>query len=235
MVAAESSASHARGGSRLRGCFVTATDTGVGKTVLSAALVAALRASGEDVHVRKPVVTGLDEPPPFDHELLASVSGESAETVSPARYGPPVSPHLAAQLAGHQLDVPALIADVRAAGAPVIVEGIGGLLVPLADGWDVRRLASELGLGVVVAARPGVGTISHTLLTLESARSGGLDVRAVVLTPWPAEAGTVERSNLETIARLGEVEVATLPLLRELTPAVLAAAGAALPYPSWLA
>jgi len=232
---ADSSSPPAQDGSRIRGCFVTATDTGVGKTIVSAVLVAALRARGEDVHVRKPVVTGLDEPPPWDHELLASVSGESAETVSPARYGPPVSPHLAAQLAGHPLDILALIADVRAAGAPVIVEGIGGLLVPLADDWDVRRLASELGLGVVVAARPGVGTISHTLLTLESARSGGLDVRAVVLTPWPAEAGTVERSNLETIARLGEVEVATLPPLRELTPAVLAAAGAALPYPSWLA
>ena len=235
MAAADSSPSRARDASRLRGCFVTATDTGVGKTILSAALVAALRANGEDVHVRKPVVTGLDEPPPWDHELLASVSGESAETVSPARYGPPVSPHLAAQLAGAPLDVPALIADVRTAGAPVIVEGIGGLLVPFAEGWDVRRLARELGLGVLVAARPGVGTISHTLLTLEAARAVGLDVRAVVLTPWPTDAGTVERSNSETIARLGEVEVATLPLLRELTPTALAAAGAALPYAAWLA
>jgi len=219
----------------MRGCFVTATDTGVGKTILSAVLVAALGAGGVDVHVRKPVVTGLDEPPPWDHELLASISGESAETVSPARYGPPVSPHLAAELAGRPLDVAALIADVRAAGAPVIVEGIGGLLVPLADGWDLRRLASELGLGVVIAARPGVGTISHTLLTLEAARSAGLDVRAVVLTPWPHDAGTVEHSNAETIARRGEVEVATLPLLPELTPAALAAAGAALPYAAWLA
>jgi dethiobiotin synthetase len=219
----------------MRGCFVTATDTGVGKTILTAALVAALRAGGENVHVRKPVVTGLDEPPPWDHELLASISGESAETVSPARYGPPVSPHLAAELAGRPLDVAALIADVRAAGAPVIVEGIGGLLVPLADGWDLRRLASELGLGVVIAARPGVGTISHTLLTLEAARSAGLDVRAVVLTPWPHDAGTVEHSNAETIALRGEVEVATLPLLHELTPAALAAAGAALPYAAWLA
>ena len=233
MAAADSSP--ARDAGRLRGCFVTATDTGVGKTILSAALAAALRASGADVHVRKPVVTGLDEPPPWDHELLASVSGESAETVSPARYGPPVSPHLAAELAGHSLDVPALIADVRAAGAPVIVEGIGGLLVPFADGWDVRRLASELGLGVLIAARPGVGTISHTLLTLEAARSAGLDVRAVVLTPWPPDAGTIERSNLETIARLGVIEVATLPLLSDLTPAALAAAGAALPYAAWLA
>jgi len=218
----------------LRGCFVTATDTGVGKTVLAAALVAALRARGEPVHARKPVVTGLDDGPPLDHELLAAVSGEQPQAVSPARYGPAVSPHLAAQLAGHEIDVAELIADVRAAGEPVIVEGIGGLLVPLAEGWDVRRLARELGLGVVIAARPGLGTINHTLLTLEAARAARLDVRAVVLTPWPAQAGAIERSNHATIERLGEVEVATLAQLSELSAPALAAAGAALPYERWL-
>jgi dethiobiotin synthetase len=218
----------------MRGCFVTATDTGVGKTILAAALIAALRARGVAAHARKPVVTGVEAGPPLDHELLAMVSGEQPETVSPARYGPPVSPHLAAALAGHELDVPALVADVRAAGSPVIVEGIGGLLVPLAEGWDVRRLARELGLGVVIAARPGLGTISHTLLTLEAARSAQLDVRAVVLTPWPGDPGEIERSNLATIERLGKVQVATLPLLEELSADALAAAGAALPYESWV-
>jgi dethiobiotin synthetase len=218
----------------LRGCFVTATDTGVGKTILSAALVAALRAKGLPVHARKPVMTGLEDGPPLDHELLASASGEPATAVSPWRYGPAVSPHLAAELAGEQLDVDALIADVRAAGEPVIVEGIGGLLVPLAQDWDVRRLARELGLGVVIAARPGLGTINHTLLTLEAARMAALDVRAVVLTPWPADPGPIERSNAATIERLGGVAVATLPALAEISAATLAAAGAALPYESWL-
>jgi dethiobiotin synthetase len=210
----------------LRGCFVTATDTGVGKTILAAALVGALRARGEQVHARKPVMTGLDDGPPLDHELLAMVSGERPASVSPARYGPAVSPHLAAALAGQQLDVAALIADIRAAGSPVIVEGIGGLLVPLSDGWDVRRLARELDLGVVIAARPG--------LTLEAARSAQLDVRAVVLTPWPGDPSTIERSNRATIERLGKVEVAALPALSKLTASALAAAGAALPYDSWL-
>lgn len=218
----------------LRGCFVTATDTGVGKTILSAALVAALRAKGLPVHARKPVVTGLQDGPPLDHELLASVSGEPPTAVSPWRYLPAVSPHLAAELAGEQIDVAALIADVRAAGEPVIVEGIGGLLVPLAQDWDVRRLARELGLGVVIAARPGLGTINHTLLTLEAARTAALDVRAVVLTPWPADPGQIERSNAATIERLGAVAVATLPALAELSAATLAAAGAALPYETWL-
>ncbi len=217
-----------------RGLFVTATDTGVGKTVLAAALVAALRASGAHVHVRKPVVTGLDDDPPLDHELLAAQSGEEPEVVSPVRYRPPVSPHLAAELAGEAIDVGALIADVRAAGSPVIVEGIGGLLVPLAEGWDVRRLAAELGLPVLIAARPGLGTINHTLLTLAAAREGGLDVRAVVLTPWPAAPSEIERSNLATIARIGGIEVATLAALAELSTPALAAAGAALPYERWL-
>ncbi len=203
----------------LRGCFVTATDTGVGKTVLAGALVASLRARGADVRARKPVITGLDEPDdrsaPRDHELLAALSGEQPEIVSAARYGPAVSPHLAAELAGHAIDVGALLDGLRGAG-PLIVEGIGGLLVPLAEGWDVRRLARELRLGVVVAARPGLGTINHTLLTIEAARAADLDLRAVVLTPWPAEPGVLERSNLTTIERLGEIEVATLATVPEI-------------------
>ena len=222
----------------MRGCFVTATDTGVGKTILSAALVASLRRRGAAVSARKPVITGIDDPDPggrrADHELLAALTGERPQTVSPARYGPPVAPHLAAELAGRPIDVPALIDDVRAAGAPVIVEGIGGLLVPLAAAWDVRALARELGLGVVVAARPGLGTINHTLLTIEAARAGGLDLRAVVLTPWPASAGAIERSNRETLERLGEIEVAALATLATLSAEALAAAGDALPYERWL-
>jgi len=217
-----------------RGCFVTATDTGVGKTILCAALVASLRAAGEPVRARKPVLTGLDEDGPADHELLASVSGERPEEVAPLRYGPAVSPHLAAALERRPIDVTGLAALIDGPG-PVIVEGIGGLLVPLASGWDVRALARELGLGVLVAARPGLGTINHTLLTLEAARAGGLDIRAVVLTPWPAQPTVLERSNRETIETLGGVEVATLPTVAPLTPAALAAAGDALHYERWLA
>jgi len=219
--------------SERRGCFVTATDTGVGKTVLCAALVASLRARGVPVRARKPVLTGLDEPGPADHELLASVSGERPEEVAPLRFGPAVSPHLAAELAGVAIDVAALAAAVRGPGT-TIVEGVGGLLVPLAPAWDVRALARELGLGVLVAARPGLGTINHTLLTLEAARAGGLDVRAVVLTPWPERPSALERSNRETIAALGGVEVATLAATA-LSAAALAAAGDALPYEPWLA
>jgi dethiobiotin synthetase len=86
----------------------------------------------------------------------------------------------------------------------------------------------------VIAARAGLGTINHTLLTLRAARAGGLDVRAVVLTPWPERPGVIERSNLETIARLGDVEVARLAFVAGPERAALAAAGGELPWRRWL-
>ena len=113
-----------------------------------------------------------------------------------------------------------------------MVEGVGGLLVPLSDEHDIRDLAVALGLPLVIAARPGLGTINHSLLTIEAARAAGLDVRAVILTPWPDEPSVMERSNRDTIARRGAVEVATLRRVRDEDD--LAAAGATLPWADWL-
>ena len=173
----------------MRGLFVTGTDTAAGKTVLSACLLAAMHADGERARACKPVLTGLDtpqggtgEPPPAgwpaDDELLAAVTGVERHEVSPLRFGAPASPHLAAELAGETIDPRDLLARTRAAvaGASVaVVEGVGGLLVPLSEGYLVRDLAVELGLPLLVAARPGLGTINHTLLTIEAARAAGLD------------------------------------------------------------
>jgi dethiobiotin synthetase len=201
--------------------------------VVAAALAAALRVDGVDVAAFKPAVTGVDEPEPGvppDHELLAAASGRPVDEVAPHRFGPAVSPHLAAQLAGTALEPAALLAAARALRADVVVvEGVGGLLVPLTLGYTIRDFAVDLGWPVIIAARPGLGTINHSLLTIEAARAAGLDVRAVVLTPWPADPGVLERSNVEAIARLGRVEVAMLPFVDD-----LARAGAALPYKRWL-
>jgi dethiobiotin synthetase len=225
----------------LRGCFVTGTDTGVGKTVLTAAVVASLRAGGVAVRALKPVVTGLDQPPDpewrHDHELLGRIAGCAPEQVVLSSYGPPVSPHLAAELAGGGLGLPELVARIRAAVSPgetLVIEGVGGLLVPLDRRSCVRDLARAVGLPLLVAARPGLGTINHTRLTLEAARAAGLDVAGVVLTPWPDEPGAIERSNLDTIERLGEVEVGTLATVGEPTPELLAAAADGLPLERWL-
>jgi dethiobiotin synthetase len=227
----------------IRGLFVTGTDTGVGKTVVAGAIVAALRARGERVAAQKPVVTGLDEPAepgwPRDHELLAAAAGASAEAVAPHLFGPPVSPHLAAELAGVELDLDAMVVAASAAAAEVdagvlVVEGVGGLLVPLTRENTVRDLAVALGFPLLVAARPGLGTINHSLLTLEAARAAELEVAGVVMTPWPAEPSDMEESNRATVARLGAVAVATLPSLPDGSPASLAAGGERLPIAEWL-
>jgi dethiobiotin synthetase len=225
----------------MQGCFVTGTDTGVGKTVLSAAIVAALRAQGSDAVGLKPVVTGTDDPPPApwpaDHELLAMVSELPVEQINFSAYGPAVSPHLAAELSGRPVERAALVAAIRRTGAEhefVVVEGVGGLLVPLGAGYGVRELAGELGLALVLVARPGLGTINHTLLTLEVARGSGLDVAGVVLNPWPADPNPMQLSNRDTIAQLGEVTVTTFPRVASPDPAALAGAGAALARSAWL-
>lgn len=227
----------------MHGLFVTGTDTGVGKTVVAGAIVAALRERGRRVAAYKPVVTGIDEARepgwPRDHELLAAAAGASAEAVAPLTFGPPVSPHLAAELAGVELDLDAMVVAASAAAAEadadvLVVEGVGGLLVPVTAERTVRDLAVALGFPVVVAARPGLGTISHSLLTLESARSAGLTVAGVVMTPWPEQPNVMERSNRATVARLGAVDVAALGLLPDGSPPSLAAGGAQLPLDEWL-
>jgi dethiobiotin synthetase len=209
------------GDGRPRGLFVTGTDTEVGKTVVASAIAATLAAGGERVSVFKPVVTGLDQPEDglaADHERLraAARSEQPPGDVAPYRFGPPVSPHLAAAAIGERVDPYRLRAAARRAvggGDVLVAEGVGGLLVPLSGDYLVRDLAADLGMPIVVAARPGLGTISHTLMTIECARVAGLEVAGVVLTPWPAQAGEMERSNRETIARLGRVDVETLPAL----------------------
>jgi dethiobiotin synthetase len=223
----------------LRGLFVSGTDTEAGKSVVAAAICASLAAQGERVGAFKPVVTGLDEPVgywPRDHELLAAAAGseQAPGDVAPYRFGPAVSPHLAAEDAGEAIDPVRVESAARAIGDGtdvLVVEGVGGLMVPLTPGYLVRDLAVALALPLVVAARPGLGTINHCLLTLEAARAAGLRVAAVVMSPWPEEPSAMEASNRETVQRLGGVPVAGLPAT---TPEDLSAAGAALRAADWL-
>jgi dethiobiotin synthetase len=216
----------------VRGVFVTGTDTGVGKSVLAAAILAA---GDEPAAALKPVVTGVDDPPgewPHDHVLLARATGgrQSPEEVAPYRFGPPVSPHYAAELAGEAIE-PVRILDAARAHELLVCEGVGGLMVPITTGYLVRDLAVDLSLPVLIAARTGLGTINHTLLTIAAARAAGLSVAAVVMTPWPVEPEPIELSNRETIERLGGVAVHGLP---PTDPDSLADAGRSLPLSDWL-
>jgi len=207
-----------QGGADTPGVFVTGTSTEVGKTVVAAVIARTLAAEGKRVAVFKPAVTGLEEEGETDHALLrrASGSNQSDEQIAPYRYQPPASPHLAAALAGEEINPERLRQAAREAakGADAIVcEGVGGLLVPLSPTYLVRDLAVDLGYPLVLVASPGLGTINHTLLTLESARAAGLEVAAVVLNPWPEQPSEIERDNRKTIAELGGVHVETLPSL----------------------
>jgi dethiobiotin synthetase len=206
----------------MRAIFITGTGTEVGKTVVAAAVARTHLAAGERVAVFKPAVSGLDEYEPGgplpDHDLLrlAAGSAQSDDEIAPYRYGPAVSPHLAAELAGSEIDPARLRAAAEAAAgtADVLVcEGVGGFTVPLTLGYSVRDFARDIGAPVGIAASAGLGTINHALLTIESVRSVGLEVAAVVLTPWPSEPGVLERSNREAIERLGRVRVEVLPHL----------------------
>lgn len=199
-----------------QGIFVTGTGTEVGKTVVAATVARAFAGQGKKVAVFKPAVTGLDEGVETDHALLRRASGsdQGDKEIAPYRYGPPASPHLAAALAGEEIDPARLreAAATAAAGADAIVcEGVGGLLVPLSPAYLVRDLAVDLGYPLIVVASPGLGTINHTMLTVEAARAAGLEVAAIVLTPWPEEPTEIERSNRETLAVLAGAPVLTLP------------------------
>jgi dethiobiotin synthetase len=198
----------------LNGIFVTGTGTEVGKTVVAAAIAHSLTRVDRRVTVFKPAVSGLDEEGEPDHALLrrAAGSGQSDDEIAPYRYGPPVSPHLAAEMAGEEIDPERLLTaahDAAAAGF-LVCEGVGGFLVPLALRYLVRDFARDLGLPVAIAASPGLGTINHTQLTIESVRDAGLDPVAVVLTPWPVSPSAMEMSNRATIERLEDIRVETL-------------------------
>ena len=193
----------------MRGVFVTGTDTGAGKTVVAAAICAALAARGERVSAFKPAVTGLDDPPgewPMDHELLGGVTGQDPAVVAPYTFGPAVSPHWAAELAGQAIEPERLVAAARAATGFVVCEGVGGLLVPLTPGYSVRDLAVDLALPVVIAARAGLGTINHTLLTVNALRAAGVAVAGVVINRYPAQAADLAaETNPRAIEKWGRV------------------------------
>jgi dethiobiotin synthetase len=168
----------------MRGIFVTGTGPEVGKTVVAAALAIAARRAGERVAVFKPAVSGLVDFPPRpetweaapelpDHALLRLAAGSSQgdDEVAPHRFDPAVSPHLAAAIAGEPIDPDLLRRTALAATKRadlLICEGVGGFLVPLTPDYLVRDLARDLGLPMVIVAAPGLGTINHTLLTIEA-------------------------------------------------------------------
>ena len=195
----------------LEGFFVTGTDTNVGKTVVSAWLVGKLNAC-----YWKPVQAGTR--PETDSAIVRRLAGVPAERILPEAYvlPEPIAPHEAARRSGITIDMAKLVPP--ACGRPLVVEGAGGLMVPLTDDAYVIDLATELHLPVVLVSRSTLGTINHTLLSLEAIRRRGLPLAGVVIN------GPETPHNRAAIERYGQVEViAEIPWLDAVTPSILMA------------
>lgn len=215
----------------VRGVFVTGTDTGVGKTAVAGALAAALAARGVPVGVMKPVETGLApsarDAGRGDGAFLRACAGvaDPPSLVTPLCYEAPLAPAVASRLEGRANNPAADLASLDAAHRELaarhpflVVEGAGGLAVPLAGAFTMADLARRLGLPLLVVARPGLGTINHTVLTVAYARQKGVPVVGVVLNGLRAgAAGRAELTNPAAIEEQAAVPVlAVLPWDEEL-------------------
>jgi dethiobiotin synthase len=189
--------------------FITGTDTGVGKTVLSALLCAALDAS-----YWKPIQTGTEMD--SDSRTVKLLTGLSDERVLPEAYefAPAISPHLAARRAGERIDLAKIVLPTGV--GPLIVEGAGGVFVPVNEHELMVDAIRHLGLPVLLAARISLGTINHTTLSLAALRNAGIPVAGVVMI------GAPNAENRAAIEEYGRVRVVgEIPWLAELNRAVL--------------
>jgi dethiobiotin synthetase len=203
--------------------FVAGTDTGVGKTFITALLAKALVDQGVDVKVQKWVSTGnsnLSEDCVFIYELLENKSDETIHglqdiTVSRSDVAPyclpfPASPHLAAERAGVTIETEVIrdaFIRLESSCEILIVEGVGGVLVPLSRAMLLADLVADLKLPTLVVARSGLGTLNHTLLTLEALRHRNIQIVGVLLNSQGGEDSFIVRDNQRTIAEMGQVEV----------------------------
>jgi dethiobiotin synthetase len=200
----------------LAAVFVAGTQTEVGKTFVSAALLVALRRAGVPARYYKPVLTGgAPGDGASDPDLVAAAAGLSDDprTMAGVWFAEPASPHFAARLEGRAVDPAALAAEARrrAAHGPLVVEGCGGLAVPLTEeGFLVSDLAAAIGAPVVLVARTRLGAIHETLVTLEHARARHLSLAGIV---WNGYEGSArEDDTMATVERLaGAQRIAVLP------------------------
>ncbi len=203
----------------MTGVLVTGTDTGVGKTWVTCRIAEALRERGLRVGVMKPCETGMaggptpkEAPPGSDAEKLVRASGCEAPLadVLPYVFKLPAAPQVAALEEGMTVEfdvLEAAYARLREAHDVVLVEGAGGLLVPLAPGLDYVALADKLELEVLVVARTGLGTLNHTALTDRVLRNAGIAPKGIVLNSPRKPLGGNDRANLSALSSLVETPV----------------------------
>lgn len=198
---------------------VVGTGTAVGKTVVTAGLTGWLNEAGVDARAVKPAQTGY--PPDDDAAFVAEACGDPDAATCLRRLGPALAPRVAASEADEDLTYDPILEGCRAeveANEVAVVEGIGGLRVPLAGDREVADLFSDLGLPAIVVARSGLGTLNHTALTVEALETRGVETHAVVLNEYEG-ATLAERTNPDELERMTGVPVHTLPSLALDSPA----------------
>jgi dethiobiotin synthetase len=216
--------------------FVTGTDTEVGKTVVSGVLCVEALREGQSVRYCKPLQTGVgDDGRGADAAAVVSFVKRFAPDVPAApplpvgaieptpsaftahellRYPDPLAPAIAATQVGMPIMRSRVIRQIKALAETcdtLIVEGAGGLLVPISANDTMADLAADLEAPLVIVARPNLGTLNHTMLTVNAAKDRGLQLDRIVLTPWPGEPGLLEQTNLRWLRTATQLRVVTLP------------------------
>ena len=198
---------------RPKGYFITGTDTNVGKTVVTACLLALYRKQGIRTGIMKPIETGVDptcsSEANSDAKFLLKISGnrDTLEEVCPIRLKPAAAPLQAARMANQSLDIDLIMENFRRLQTrhnQMLVEGIGGLMVPLKPNYLVSDLIKDMQLPLIVVSRIALGTLNHTLLTLKVAQEAGIEIAGIIL-------------NRQKIRPLNEIELQQTDLIQELS------------------
>ena len=191
--------------------FVTGSDTGVGKTIVTAAIASNYCRAGRKVGVMKPIQTGTIVSGPTDVEFVQELIDDGTLYSScPYSYPDPVAPLVASMLAGERIDVNRIkksYSDLADKCDNVIVEGAGGILVPILENYFMSDLALDLDIPILIVTRPNIGTLNHTLLTLEFAKKRGLEVLGIVISNYPWDPGIPEQTNPELLLSMTGVNI----------------------------
>jgi dethiobiotin synthetase len=230
-----------------RGFFITGTDTGVGKTVIAAALIQAIGFWGIKVCGMKPIETGCLKSEsrvrssefrakdmvliPSDGMFLKKMAGmdDSIDLITPIRLENPLAPFPASEIEGIPVDIEKIkkaYAELSKKYEVVVVEGIGGLLVPIKRAYFVLDLARDFGLPIIIVSRPGLGTINHTMLTVNYAIKEGLTVAGIIINySLPPEGTLAEKTNPEVIKQISPVPIiGVFPYLEDVETSIEKAA-----------
>ena len=205
---------------KAKGLFITGTDTGIGKTLVAGTIAQILTASGRKVGVFKPIASGCRKTRQGlvsgDAEFLAYCANSQfpLSVVNPVTFETPAAPVLCQRQEGRKVDFEQISSNYRYICENcdvVIVEGIGGIRVPISENVDVLDLAGAFGLAVVIVSRPGLGTINHTLLTIDAVRSADLTLAGVVINGYDeSRAGLAEATSPQIIAQCGNTRILTV-------------------------